>query len=63
MGPTLISPTELADRLSDDILVVQVTTRQVYDAAHVPGAVCVEPRQLVSGGAARDRAAAGNWND
>ena len=30
-------------------LVVQVTSRQVFEAAHVPGAVNVEPRELVGG--------------
>ena len=49
MKPALISPTELAARLSENLLVVQVTPRPVYDAAHVPGAVNVEPRELVSG--------------
>lgn len=49
MAPALITPAELAERLADDLLVVQVTTRPVFDAAHVPGAVNVEPRDLVSG--------------
>ena len=49
MSATLISPKELARRLGDGPLVVQVTTRQVYAAAHVPGAVNVEPRELISG--------------
>ena len=49
MEPALISPTELAARLSENLLVVQVTSRSVYDAAHVPGAINVEPGELVSG--------------
>ena len=49
MEPTLISPTELAARLTEELLVVQVTPRAVYDAAHLPGAVNVEPAELVSG--------------
>ena len=49
MEPALISPTELAARLSENILVVQVTPSAVYDAAHVPGAVNVQPQELVSG--------------
>ena len=49
MKPALISPTELAARASENLLVVQVTPRPVYDSAHVPGAVNVEPRELVSG--------------
>ena len=48
-APALISPTELADRLDDDLLIVQVTPRAVYEAVHVPGAVNVEPRDLVCG--------------
>ena len=49
MKPALISPTELAARLCENTLVVQVTPRPVYDLAHVPGAVNVEPGELVSG--------------
>lgn len=48
MEPARISPTELAARPSD-FLVVQVTSTTVYDAAHPPGAVNVEPQELVSG--------------
>lgn len=51
-APTLISAAALAERLrdaADGVLVVQVTSRQVFDAAHIPGAVHVEPRELVSG--------------
>ena len=50
-APTLISAATLAARLpaDDSLLVVQVTSRQVFDAAHIPGAVLVEPRELVSG--------------
>ena len=49
MEPALISPTELAARQSEDLLVVQVTSKAAYDLAHVPGAVNVEPAELVSG--------------
>lgn len=49
MKSALLSPTELAARLSEDLLIVQVTPRPVYDVAHLPGAVNVEPRELVSG--------------
>lgn len=50
MKPALISPEELAVRLEDDSpLVVQVTARQVYIRAHIPGAVHVEPHELISG--------------
>ena len=48
---TVIAAEELASRLAggEDLLVVQVTSRQVYDAAHIEGSVCVEPAELVSG--------------
>ena len=49
MKPTLVDVEELAARSSDDLLIVQVTSRQQYDAAHVPGAVHVEPRELIAG--------------
>lgn len=49
MEPALISPKELAARATENLLIVQVTSTRVYDAAHVPGAVNVEPRELVSG--------------
>lgn len=49
MTPALITPTELAGRRSDAMLIVQVTSRPVYDAAHLPGAVNVEPAELIAG--------------
>lgn len=53
MKPALITAEELAarsaDDLQDDLLIVQVTSRQQYLVAHVPGAVNVEPRELVAG--------------
>lgn len=48
MQPTLLAPERLA-RLLPEPLVVHVTERAVFDAAHVPGAVHVEPEQLRSG--------------
>ena len=49
--PTVVSAAKLASRLAqgEDLLVVQVTSRQVYDAAHIEGSHCVEPAELVSG--------------
>ena len=49
--PTVLSAAELASRLAqeEDLLVVQVTSRQVFDAAHIEGSHCVEPAELVSG--------------
>ena len=49
MEPALIAAEELAARSTDDWLIVQVTSRQQYLVAHVPGAVNVEPRELVAG--------------
>ena len=52
MKPTLIAAAELAELMpfaEGGPLVVQVTSAQVYAAAHVPGAVHVEPRELVDG--------------
>ena len=48
MQPTLVSAEELAARLPGP-LVAQVTARQVFAAAHIPGAVHVEPRELIQG--------------
>lgn len=47
-APSLISPDALA-RSDAGLLTVQVTSRRVYEAAHPPGAVHVDPRELVSG--------------
>lgn len=47
-----MAPTELAELMPFSAatpLVVQVTSAQVYAAAHVPGAVHVDPRELVDG--------------
>lgn len=46
--PSLISADALAARRTP-ALTVQVTSRQAYDAAHLPGAVLVAPPELVSG--------------
>lgn len=49
MTPVLLDAEELAAHLADDLLIVQVSARQQYDAAHIPGAVNVEPRELIAG--------------
>ncbi len=49
MKPTLITARQLAAQRPGEALIVQVTERRVYDAGHVPGAVNVEPRELVGG--------------
>ena len=46
----IIEPEALYDRLNEpDLLLVQVTSREVFEQAHLPGAVLVEPRDLVCG--------------
>lgn len=45
----LIEATELAAERNDNWLLVQVTSAEAYAAAHVPGAVLIEPAELVSG--------------
>lgn len=55
--PSVITATELATRLdnasspvdTEQPLVVQVTTAEAYHAGHLPGAVHVEPSDLISG--------------
>ena len=51
MATSLVAPAELAEQMQSGLadLVVQVTSRQIFEAAHVPGAVNVEPRELVGG--------------
>ena len=49
MLPMLVSAEDLAASLPGP-LVAQVTSRQVFAAAHIPGAVHVDPRELVLGG-------------
>lgn len=49
MAPSLAAPTEIAERSNAALLIVQVTSQQVFEAAHVPGAVNVEPGELVCG--------------
>lgn len=54
MRPSIVTATELAERLTDasdkaSLLVAQVTSPDVYASGHVPGAVHVAPADLVSG--------------
>ena len=52
MVPALTTPADVAEggeSGSEGLLIVQVTSRQVFEAAHVPGAVHVEPGELVCG--------------
>ena len=49
MAPSLATPTEIAERPTAALLIVQVTSQQMFEAAHVPGAVNVEPGELVCG--------------
>ena len=48
MSPAVVSAEELAAPAAPRLL-VQVTSERVYAAAHPPGAVHVDPRELVSG--------------
>lgn len=50
MQPMLVSAEELATS-EPRPLVAQVTSRQVFAAAHIPGAVHIDPAELVRGGA------------
>jgi len=47
----ILEPADLAAKLADDgaVLLIHVATAAAYAAAHVPGAVHVEPAELVSG--------------
>ena len=47
-GPALLTPEQLAAAVPQP-LIVQVTEQAVYARGHVPGAVLVEPRDLVAG--------------
>ena len=52
MAPALTTPADVAEGSEpggEGLLIVQVTSRQVFEAAHVPGAVNVEPGELVCG--------------
>lgn len=45
-----INPAELNSRLADDnLLLLQVTSAETFLQAHIPGAICVTPRELVCG--------------
>ena len=39
----------VADLPETDTLLVQVTSRALYEQAHIPGAVLIEPSELVCG--------------
>jgi thiosulfate/3-mercaptopyruvate sulfurtransferase len=47
--PRLLEPHDLADPARPGLLGVHVAERTAYQRAHIPGAVLVEPRDLVSG--------------
>ena len=47
---SLIEPAELAEQLAtDELLLIQVTSAEVFDQAHIEGAVLVTPAELVCG--------------
>ncbi len=48
--PLLLAPQQLASRLgSDDLLIVDLGKRQVYEQAHVPGAIHLDFKRLLRG--------------
>lgn len=47
--PALVEPAELAPLPRPGVLLVHVAEAAAYQAAHLPGAVLVEPRELVAG--------------
>lgn len=47
--PRLIEPETLADRLGEDLLIIDLCSDQQYRTAHIPGAVHVLPTELVDG--------------
>ncbi len=50
LPPTpLLEPEDLGDLPRSDIMLVHVADAAAYHRAHLPGALCVEPRELVSG--------------
>lgn len=50
MSVQLIEPQQLLSRLAENnLLLVQVTSPQIFDQAHIQGAVLVTPQDLVSG--------------
>jgi thiosulfate/3-mercaptopyruvate sulfurtransferase len=50
MLPLIIEPSELQENLNlKDLLIVDLSKRSAYDNAHIPGAVHVDPREIISG--------------
>ena len=45
----VLEPDVVADLPEDDTLLVQITSRPLYEQAHIPGSVLVEPSELVCG--------------
>ena len=46
----VVEATELSQRLGDDnLLLLQITSAEVYQQAHIPGALLVTPQELVCG--------------
>ena len=45
----VLEPDVVADLPEDNTLLVQVTSKALYEQAHIPGSVLVVPSELVSG--------------
>ena len=45
----MLEPDVVADLPEGDTLLVQITTRALYEQAHIPGSVLVEPAELICG--------------
>ena len=45
----VLEPDAVADLPETDTLLVQVTSRALFEQGHIPGAVLIEPAELVCG--------------
>ena len=45
----LLEPSELSAMNTDNVILVQVTSAELFAQAHIPGAVLVTPQELVCG--------------
>lgn len=50
MLPLIIEPSELKENLNlENLLIVDLSKRSLFDEAHIPGAVHVDPREIIIG--------------
>ena len=46
----IIEPSELRENLNlEGLLIVDLSKREVFEKIHIPGAIHVEPREIISG--------------